>query len=96
MNPFLGQLAKSLDFIYISEELVGMGLFDSKVFVEMKRLMLLAIEDPVPYDSPKRPKVKSTAFLSKLGLEQFCTINTKHLFQLLEISQTFLDKGPFE
>ena len=57
----------------------------------MKRLMLLVIEDPAPNHPPKQLKVKSTAFLSMLGLERFFTINTKQLFQLLKYPQTLLD-----
>jgi len=81
---------------YISEELVGLALFDTRVPVEMKRLMLAAMEDPAPDHPPKRPKVKSTAFLSSGGLEQFCTVNTKRLFQLLVLPQAFLTKDPSE
>src|SRR6218665_176720 len=58
---------------YISEELVGLALFDPRVSLEIKRLMLAAMEDPAPDHPPKRPEVNSAAFLSTLGLEQFCT-----------------------
>ena len=81
---------------YICEELIGLALFDSRVSVEMKRLMLTAMEDPAPDHPPKRPKVKSTAFLDTAGLEQFCTVNTKRLFQLLRLPQAFLAKDPSE
>jgi len=33
---------------YFSEELVGLALFDSRVSVEMKRLMLASMDYPVP------------------------------------------------
>ena len=38
--------------------------------------------------------MKSTAFLGTGGPEQFCTVNTKRLFQLLALPQTFLVKDP--
>ena len=79
---------------YISEELIGLALFDSRVSVEMKRLMLAAMEDPAPERPAKRPRVKSTTFLNTGGLEQFCTVNTKRLFQLLGLPLTFLSKDP--
>ena len=71
-----------------------MALFDSRVSVEMKRLMLAAMEDPAPERPAKRPRVKSTTFLNTGGLEQFCTVNTKRLFQLLGLPLTFLSKDP--
>src|SRR6218665_3238536 len=57
----------------------------------MKRLILAAMDHP-----PKRPEVNSAAFLSTLGLEQFCTKNTKRLLFTLGRSQTFLAMDPSE
>ena len=52
---------------YLSEELVGLAIFDPRVSLEMKRLMLAAMEDPASDHPPKRPEVNSAAFLSTLG-----------------------------
>ena len=81
---------------YLSEELVGLALFDPRVSLEKKRLMLATMEDPSPDHPPKRPEVNSAAFLSTLGLGQFCTKNTKRLFFTLGRSQAFLAMDPSE
>jgi len=83
---------------YLSEELVGLAIFDPRASLKKKRLMLAAMEDPAPDHPPKRPEVNSAAFLSTLGLEQFCTKNTKRLFSTLGLSQisTFLAMDPSE
>lgn len=79
---------------YISEELVGLALFDTRVSHDSKRLMLAAMEEVAPDHPPKRPSVKSEAFLGTRGLEQFCTTNSKKLFPLLGIPDTLLTKDP--
>ena len=55
MKPFLEQQAKKhgLHLWYIFEELAGLALFDSRVSLEMKRLMLLAKEDSALDHPPK-------------------------------------------
>jgi len=68
--------------------MVGLALFDSRVFAEMKRLTLAAMEDPAPDHPPQRPKVKSDAF-EHLGLESFWAIKTKRLFSIVGLPQTF-------
>lgn len=72
---------------YLSEELVGLALFDSRLSAESKKLMLAAMEEEAPDQPPKRPSVKSDAFLGSRGLEQFCTANSKRLFGLLGIQE---------
>ena len=79
---------------YISEELVGLALFDSRIPPESKKLMLAAMEEIAPDHPPKRPRVESSAFLGNKGLEQFCTANSKILFHLLGLPDAFLAKDP--
>ena len=81
---------------YLSEELVGLALFDARLPVSCKRLMLSAMEEEAPEHPPKRPTIKSDSFLGNRGLEQFCTSNSKKLFQLLRLPETFLAKDPSE
>ena len=66
---------------YISEELVGLASFDSRLSVKMKRLMLVAMDDPALEHPPEQPKVKSTAFLSMLS-EKFSTIINQTTFSV--------------
>jgi hypothetical protein len=79
---------------YLSEELVGMALFDSRLSSESKTLMLEAMRDVAPDHPPKTPCVESASFLSNRGLEQFCTTNSKKLFQRLALPDEFLAKDP--
>ena len=73
-----------------------MALFDSRIPTETKRLMLAAMEDVVPENPPKRPRVEAAAFLGNRGLEQFCTANPKKLFELCRLPGGFLAKDPSE
>jgi len=57
---------------YLSEELVGLVLFDTRLPHDSKRLMLAAMEEVCPDHPPKTPSIKSDAFLDSRGLEQFC------------------------
>lgn len=79
---------------YLSEELIGLALFDSRISIESKKLMLAAMQEVAPDEPPKRPRVESHAFLGNKGLERFCTVNSKRLFQLLKLPETFLSKDP--
>ena len=79
---------------YLSEELVGLALFDTRIPHESKKLMLAAMEEVAPDHPSKRPSIKSAAFLGDRGLEQFCTTNSKKLFQCLRLPESFLAKDP--
>jgi len=79
---------------YISEQLVGLALFDSRVLPETKKLALKAMNEVVPDHPPNRPRVDAAAFLGIKGLEQFCTANSKRLFQQLRLPEAFLTKDP--
>ena len=79
---------------YLSEELDGMALFDSRVSSESKKLMLEVMRDVAPEHPLNTPRVESSAFLSNRGLEQFCTLNSKKLFQWLALPHEFLAEDP--
>lgn len=82
---------------YLSEELIGLALFDSRVSNDSKKRMVAAMEEIAPDHPPKRPSVKSDAFLGTAGLEQFCTSNSKKLFQVLGLqglSEMMLSRDP--
>lgn len=81
----------------LSEELVGLELFASRVSVETKKLMINAMEEVVAPDLPsKRPRVKNGAFLSDKVLEKFRTTNSKKLFQFLLLPDTILSEDRSE
>lgn len=81
---------------YLSEELVGLALLDSRVPAETKKLMIAAMENPAPDHPPKRPHLETSAFMSHRGLVQFCTANSMTLFRLLQLPTSFLSKEPSE
>jgi len=79
---------------YLSEELVALALFDSRVTADTKKLMLAAMDEPAPDHPPKRPRIDTSAFLNDSGLEQFCTANSKTIFNLLQLPTSFLTTDP--
>ena len=76
--------------------MIGLTLFDSRVSYETEKLMLLAMEEASPDHPPKCPRLDSAAFVGKRGLEQFCSSNSKRLFQLLQLPVEFLVKDVSE
>lgn len=81
---------------YLSEDLVGLALFDARISPETKKLMLAAMEDDAPENPPKRPRIASNAFLGGRGIEQFCTANSKRILQIFGLSDEVLSKDPDE
>lgn len=79
---------------YLSEELIALALFDNRVSVETKKLMITAMNTPAPDHPPKRPRLESSVFLNTSGLEQFCTANSMLLFHRLQLPTSFLSKDP--
>jgi len=55
---------------YLSEELTGLALFDSRLSPEYKKLMVDAMDEIAPEHPAKRPRVEPGAFLGERGLEQ--------------------------
>ena len=86
----------SLHLWYLSEDLVGLALFDSRIPPETKKLMLAVMEDDAPEHPPKRPRIASNAFLGDRGIEQFCTANSKRLLHIFGLSDEVLSKDPDE
>ena len=81
---------------YLSEELVGLALFDSRISSNSKKLMITAMEEAAPEHPPKRPRADFSMFRGNRGVEQFCTANSRRLFQILGLSEEFLAKDPTE
>jgi len=79
---------------YLSEELVALALFDSRVTADTKKLMLAAMDEPAPDHPPKRPRTDTSGFLNDSGLEKFCTGNSKTIFNLLQLPTSFLTTDP--
>jgi len=61
---------------YLSKEMVGLALFDSRLSSDCKKLMVAAMSEEAPDNPPKQPRINSDLFLSDKGLEQFCTCNS--------------------
>ncbi len=76
----------------VSEELIALALFDSRVTSETKKLMLAAMHEASPGHPLKRPRVDTSAFLGYNGLEQFSVSNSMTLFDFLQLPTSFLAK----
>ena len=79
---------------YISEELVILVLFDSRLSAEEKAFMVSAMKKHAPEHPPKRLRVETSAFLGSWRLDQFCTANSNKFFKILGLSDAFLTKDP--
>ena len=91
VKKFLGHLW------YLSEDLVGLALFDARVPDEEKRRMVRAMEKTVPVseDPPKRIYVDLKSVAEK-SLSDFTTQNSRRLFQKLNLPDGFLQSDPQE
>ena len=78
---------------YLSQELVGLALFDGRVFSSTKRLMIAAMENKGTDRPPKRPNIDLQAFHS-CTLDQFFTSNSMNLFHSLKLPTDFLSTDP--
>lgn len=80
---------------YLSQELVGLAFFDSRVSSSTKRLMISALESREHQDqkNPKRITVDLDSFKNK-NLEDFVTTKTLTIFRMLELSNGFLAVDP--
>jgi hypothetical protein len=80
---------------YLSEELVGLALFDENVSSSVKRLMVEALNTQGTERPAKRPEIDLKVFGDhSKTLEQFVTTNTMTLFQLLNMPSGFLSTDP--
>ena len=78
---------------YLSETLVGLALFDSRVNVDIKRKMVLALNKEGQKSPPCRIKLDEITLQEK-DLSNFVTNNTKKLFVAFGIPQCFLNEDP--
>ena len=53
---------------YLSEELISLSLFDSRIPIKAKRFMIAAMKDTAPDHPPKRPRIESAAFLGNCSV----------------------------
>jgi len=74
---------------YISETLISLSFFDSKVPVDMKIAMVTALNKQSPDDDPSR-RIQLDDELFTKQLCDFVSTNTRKLFVALDISQDFL------
>jgi len=80
---------------YLSELLVGFAFFDDEVPVEEKRLMVLALKENEGSEEPSKripPFVDPTA----KRLHDFVTTSTVRFFQILGLSEEFLQSDSSE
>lgn len=78
---------------YLSEVLVGFGFFDDGVSVEEKKLMVLALRETQGAEEPLKRIERFDKPLTK-GLHDFVTTSTRQFFQLLGLSEDFLQLEP--
>jgi hypothetical protein len=69
---------------YLSEELIGLALFDSRVFSNTKRQMLDRLSVKGPDRPVKRPDISLKSFTS-LTLDTFVTSNSMNIFHCLQL-----------
>ena len=85
------KLAKHL--WYLSESLVGLAFFDSQVNSSTKRLMVRAMKEKSTPLHSKKVTVILESFREK-KLEDFVTMKSAALFQLMDLSDGFLQVDP--
>lgn len=82
---------------YLSEEMVGLALFDDGVDLDTKRKMVSALfEKEGEQEPPKRVAVPDPKVLLAKSLDFFVTTNTMNLFHRLRLPDTFLQADPEE
>lgn len=78
---------------YLSEELVGLALFDDRVFSSTKRLMVASLDKEEKDKPAKRAEVDMSSFQSRT-IDQFVTSNSINLFHILKLPTEFLSVDP--
>jgi len=78
---------------YLSEELVGLALFDSRVFSSTKRLMVESFSKQGTDAPMKHPEVGLETFPTRT-LDSFVTSNSMNLFHCLQLPNDFLSTDP--
>jgi len=87
MHSFSGHLW------YLSETLVGLSFFDSRVSDDMKVAMVAALKQSGPSDPPRRISFGRKACF-QIQLSDLVTANTTTLFDALDISKDFQQLHP--
>jgi hypothetical protein len=80
---------------YLSELLVGFSFFDDDVSADEKRLMVVAIKETEGSDEPPK-RVAPFLDASMKQLHHFVTRSTGRFFEILGLSDEFLDLDPAE
>ncbi|KAK6185944.1 hypothetical protein SNE40_008071 [Patella caerulea] len=78
---------------YLSEELVGLALFDRNVPSSVKREMVQSLEIEGEDDAPKRVQMNIPAILAS-ELKDFTTSSSKTMFQKMKLPDDFLVTDP--
>ena len=78
---------------YLSEELIGLALFDSRVFSSTKRLMVESISKQGTDAPMKHPEVSLETFPTRT-LDSIVTSNSMNLFHCLQLPTDFLSTDP--
>ena len=80
---------------YLSEEMVGLALFDDGVDLDIKRKMVSAMSEKEGDEEPsKRFATPDPNLLHDKSLDFFVTKNTMNLFHRLHLPTTFLQMDP--
>lgn len=87
LKSFIGHLW------YLSEPVVGMAFFDSKVSDDVKVEMVTALDRDGIHQPPRRIELDMMLIPQK-SLSDFVTVNTRKLFVALDIPQTFISHHP--
>ncbi|KAE8748796.1 hypothetical protein FOCC_FOCC004390 [Frankliniella occidentalis] len=81
---------------YLSEDLVGLSIFDSRLSAEEKKRIVQAMRDnPGNPDPPKRISINLKA-VAKMELSEFVSQNSRVALDSLGMPLSFLDKEPEE
>lgn len=93
VNPQISKstLHKMLGHLwYLSEELVALAFFDDEVIAEVKDDMVKTMNTVVGEEEPPKRITLDPTTLQTKCLPDFCTGNTKSLFQKLQLPMDFL------
>ena len=83
---------------YLSEELAGLALFDETVDINIKQLIVVALQQEGQDNPLPRAQVelKAKEIISKKTVADFVTSASLRIFKAFDITTDFLDKDPSE
>ena len=79
---------------YLSQDLIGLALFDSRVSVATKRLMVKAMRDVEEAEDPLKRAVISLETFKDKKLEDFVTKKSLVFFEKMQLPSNFLQLDP--